>query len=155
MFHDHTIHLSLYSLFAPFDLQLARILGRFSVLWLDHNFLLETGASSNKQKLECVSSYHLFGNIVSVSSLRLPWNFRDVLILSFRDAKVSRISQSVIRFYMLPLFCQLCRHFANCLLFNATLPTSAVSVLFTGYHRIPKFWKSWFFCGLIILGKGV
>ena len=134
----------MYSLFAPFDLQLARIPGRFSVLLL-HYFPLETGTSSNKQKLECVSSYHLFGNIVSVSSLRLPWNFRDVLILSFRDAKVSQISQSFTRIYMLSLFYQLCRHFAICFLFNTTLPTSDVSVLFIGYHSIPKVLKIWVF----------
>ena len=42
----------------------------------------------NKQKLECVTSYHMFGNIISVCALKLPWNSRDVLLLSFKDAKV-------------------------------------------------------------------
>jgi len=31
----------------------------------------------------------MFGNIVSVSAVRLPWNERDVLLLTFRDAKVN------------------------------------------------------------------
>lgn len=55
------------------------------LLWLP----TESATSSYKQRLECVASYHLFGNIVSVSSLRLPWNQRDILVLSFKDAKVN------------------------------------------------------------------
>ncbi|KAF6036419.1 Cpsf160 [Bugula neritina] len=48
----------------------------------------DTGSVGSKQKLECVVSYHLFGNIVSVSALCLPWKARDIILLSFKDAKI-------------------------------------------------------------------
>ena len=51
------------------------------------------GAGSNekdeKQKLECLASYSLFGNVMSMRSVTLPGAQRDALLLSFADAKVS------------------------------------------------------------------
>ncbi|XP_067935054.1 cleavage and polyadenylation specificity factor subunit 1-like [Watersipora subatra] len=45
--------------------------------------------ATSRHKLEHIMSYHMFGNIISVKSLRLPWNCRDILLLSFKDAKIS------------------------------------------------------------------
>ena len=41
-----------------------------------------------KQKLECLASYSLFGNVMSMKSVTLPGAQRDALLLSFADAKV-------------------------------------------------------------------
>ena len=41
-----------------------------------------------KQKLECLASYSLFGNVMSMRSVTLPGAQRDALLLSFADAKV-------------------------------------------------------------------
>ncbi|XP_063236950.1 cleavage and polyadenylation specificity factor subunit 1 [Bacillus rossius redtenbacheri] len=42
-----------------------------------------------KMKLECLSTYTLFGNVMSVQSVGLAGSARDSLLLSFRDAKLS------------------------------------------------------------------
>ncbi|CAH1778694.1 unnamed protein product [Owenia fusiformis] len=46
---------------------------------------------SKKQKLECLASYSLFGNITSMQKVRLAGASRDGLLLSFADAKLSLI----------------------------------------------------------------
>ena len=45
--------------------------------------------SKKKRKLELLSSFSLFGNIVSMQSVRLAGAVRDSLLVSFREAKVS------------------------------------------------------------------
>ena len=42
-----------------------------------------------KRKLECAASFSLFGNIVSMKAVKLNGSQRDVLLLSFTDAKLS------------------------------------------------------------------
>ncbi|XP_052818827.1 cleavage and polyadenylation specificity factor subunit 1-like isoform X2 [Mya arenaria] len=45
--------------------------------------------SGVKQKLECLASFSLFGNVMSMKSVRLPGATRDALLLAFSDAKLS------------------------------------------------------------------
>lgn len=40
-------------------------------------------------RLECVASYYLFGNIMSMQSVSFIGSQRDSLLLSFKDAKMS------------------------------------------------------------------
>lgn len=40
-------------------------------------------------KLECLATYTLFGNIMSMQSVTLAGSQRDSLLLSFKDAKLS------------------------------------------------------------------
>lgn len=40
-------------------------------------------------KLECLTQYTLYGNIMSMQSVTLAHSSRDALLLSFRDAKLS------------------------------------------------------------------
>ncbi|XP_046387222.1 cleavage and polyadenylation specificity factor subunit 1 isoform X1 [Ischnura elegans] len=42
-----------------------------------------------KMKLECVCTFSLFGNVMSIQSVALASSPRDALLLSFRDAKLS------------------------------------------------------------------
>src|SRR5690242_2829487 len=44
--------------------------------------------SNARASLELVIEKRLFGNIESLNTLRLPGSSKDVLLLSFRDAKV-------------------------------------------------------------------
>lgn len=44
-----------------------------------------------KQKLECLATFSLFGNVMSMKSVRLPGATKDALLLAFADAKVSII----------------------------------------------------------------
>ncbi|KAK3085849.1 hypothetical protein FSP39_009622 [Pinctada imbricata] len=52
-----------------------------------HFFII--GLSRRKQKLECLASFTLFGNIMSMQFVKLPGSHRDSLLLSFCDAKLS------------------------------------------------------------------
>jgi len=40
-------------------------------------------------KLECLATYSLFGNIMSMQAVSLSGSARDSLLISFRDAKLS------------------------------------------------------------------
>ena len=40
-------------------------------------------------KLECLATFNLFGNVMSLQSVSLAGSVRDALLLSFRDAKLS------------------------------------------------------------------
>ena len=42
-----------------------------------------------KMKLECLATYSLFGNVMSMQSVSLSGSSRDSLLISFRDAKLS------------------------------------------------------------------
>ncbi|XP_039280662.1 cleavage and polyadenylation specificity factor subunit 1 isoform X2 [Nilaparvata lugens] len=42
-----------------------------------------------KMKLECLASYQLFGNVMSMQPVSLPGSQRDSLLISFKDAKLS------------------------------------------------------------------
>ncbi|XP_047519601.1 cleavage and polyadenylation specificity factor subunit 1 [Pieris napi] len=42
-----------------------------------------------KMKLECLASYTLWGNVMSISSVKCPSAGRDLLLVSFREAKLS------------------------------------------------------------------
>ncbi|CAG4972278.1 unnamed protein product [Colias eurytheme] len=42
-----------------------------------------------KMKLECLASYTLWGNIMSIAAVKCPSAGRDLLLLSFREAKLS------------------------------------------------------------------
>ncbi|PSN32102.1 Cleavage and polyadenylation specificity factor subunit 1 [Blattella germanica] len=42
-----------------------------------------------KMKLECLATYSLFGNVMSMQSVNLSGSSRDSLLISFRDAKLS------------------------------------------------------------------
>jgi cleavage and polyadenylation specificity factor subunit 1 len=42
-----------------------------------------------KMKLECLASFTLHGNVVSVASSSLMGSSRDALLISFREAKLS------------------------------------------------------------------
>ncbi|KAM3957206.1 cleavage and polyadenylation specificity factor subunit 1 [Aphomia sociella] len=42
-----------------------------------------------KMKLECLASYTLWGNVMSMASVRCPSAGRDLLLLSFKEAKLS------------------------------------------------------------------
>ncbi|XP_052231440.1 cleavage and polyadenylation specificity factor subunit 1-like isoform X1 [Dreissena polymorpha] len=42
-----------------------------------------------KQKLECLATFSLFGNVMSMKSVRLPGATKDALLLAFADAKLS------------------------------------------------------------------
>lgn len=45
--------------------------------------------SRRKQKLECLATFSLFGNIMSLQYVKLPGANRDAVLLSFSDAKLS------------------------------------------------------------------
>lgn len=40
-------------------------------------------------RLECMNSYKLFGNVMSLQSVSLAGSQRDALLISFKDAKLS------------------------------------------------------------------
>lgn len=40
-------------------------------------------------RLECLSSYQLYGNVMSLQSVSLAGSQRDALLISFKDAKLS------------------------------------------------------------------
>jgi cleavage and polyadenylation specificity factor subunit 1 len=40
-------------------------------------------------KLECLATYSIFGNIMSMQAVSLSGSARDSLLISFRDAKLS------------------------------------------------------------------
>lgn len=42
-----------------------------------------------KMKMECLATYTMFGNIMSMQSVSLAGSSRDALLLSFKDAKLS------------------------------------------------------------------
>ncbi|XP_035224337.1 cleavage and polyadenylation specificity factor subunit 1-like [Stegodyphus dumicola] len=44
-----------------------------------------------KLKLECVQVFPLFGNVMSMQSVRLAGSSRDALLLSFKEAKLSLV----------------------------------------------------------------
>lgn len=44
-----------------------------------------------KMKMECLATYTLFGNIMSMQAVSLAGSPRDALLLSFRDAKLSLV----------------------------------------------------------------
>lgn len=44
-----------------------------------------------KMKLECLATYNLFGCVMSIASVSLAGSLRDVILLSFADAKLSLI----------------------------------------------------------------
>uniref|UniRef100_T1J479 Cleavage and polyadenylation specificity factor subunit 1 n=1 Tax=Strigamia maritima TaxID=126957 RepID=T1J479_STRMM len=46
-------------------------------------------SKSAKMKMECLQTYSLFGNIMSLRSVQLAGSSRDALLLSFRDARLS------------------------------------------------------------------
>ncbi|KAG1650025.1 Cleavage and polyadenylation specificity factor subunit 1 [Nymphon striatum] len=46
-------------------------------------------AESSKMKLECMQTFSLFGNVMSLQSVRFPDYSHDTLLLSFSDAKLS------------------------------------------------------------------
>ncbi|KAI0216603.1 Cleavage and polyadenylation specificity factor subunit 1 [Lamellibrachia satsuma] len=46
---------------------------------------------AKKQKLECLATFALFGNVMSMQSVRLAGSQRDALLLSFKDAKLSLV----------------------------------------------------------------
>ncbi|XP_053401547.1 cleavage and polyadenylation specificity factor subunit 1-like [Mercenaria mercenaria] len=48
-----------------------------------------------KQKLECLATFSLFGNIMSMKAVRLPGAQRDALLLGFSDAKLSVVEYDV------------------------------------------------------------
>lgn len=48
----------------------------------------DKGDEPSKQKLECLASFSLFGNVMSMKSVRLPGAQKDALLLAFSDAKV-------------------------------------------------------------------
>ncbi|XP_052872855.1 cleavage and polyadenylation specificity factor subunit 1 [Anopheles cruzii] len=48
-----------------------------------------TGSRPPNMKLECMTSYRLFGNIMSMQSVSLAGAQRDALLISFSDAKLS------------------------------------------------------------------
>lgn len=50
---------------------------------------------TTKQKLECLASFSLFGNVMSMKSVRLPGAQRDALLLGFSDAKLSVVEYDV------------------------------------------------------------
>ena len=43
-----------------------------------------------KQKLECLATFPLFGNVMSMKAVRLPGAQRDALLLGFSEAKVGK-----------------------------------------------------------------
>ncbi|RMX55362.1 hypothetical protein pdam_00022855, partial [Pocillopora damicornis] len=45
--------------------------------------------TTKRRKLELVSQYSLFGNIECLKAVRLAGNSRDLLLLSFKDAKLA------------------------------------------------------------------
>ena len=49
-----------------------------------------------KMKLECLTTYNLFGTIMSIASASLRGSARDVILLSFADAKLSIIEYDPI-----------------------------------------------------------
>lgn len=49
------------------------------------------GEIRKKLKLECMSTFSLFGNVMSVKSVKLVGAQRDALLLSFMDAKLSLV----------------------------------------------------------------
>ncbi|PVD20429.1 hypothetical protein C0Q70_18584 [Pomacea canaliculata] len=51
--------------------------------------LEKTGVDGPKMRLECLKSFSLFGNIMSMQSVKLAGAQRDILLLSFWDAKLS------------------------------------------------------------------
>lgn len=40
-------------------------------------------------RLECMATYQLYGNIMSIQSVSLTGSQRDALLISFKDAKLS------------------------------------------------------------------
>lgn len=40
-------------------------------------------------KLECLATYSLFGNVMSLQHVSLSGSMRDALLISFKDAKLS------------------------------------------------------------------
>ncbi|KAK2149963.1 hypothetical protein LSH36_428g00028 [Paralvinella palmiformis] len=48
-------------------------------------------AKAKKCRLECIASYQLFGNIMSMASVRLAGSQTDALVISIKDAKLSII----------------------------------------------------------------
>lgn len=46
-----------------------------------------------KQKMECLATFTLFGNIMSMKYVKLPGALRDSLLLSFSEAKVKIVSK--------------------------------------------------------------
>ena len=45
----------------------------------------------NKMKLECLATYTLHGNVMSMASATLPGSSRNVLLLGFSNAKLSLV----------------------------------------------------------------
>jgi len=50
-----------------------------------------TAAGMRRVRFECITSFQLFGNIVSMQAVRLSNSTHDALLLSFRDAKLSLV----------------------------------------------------------------
>lgn len=49
-----------------------------------------------KMKLECLASYNLFGNIMSIAAVSLPGSHQDTILMSFSHAKLSLIEYDPI-----------------------------------------------------------
>ncbi|KAH9502918.1 Cleavage and polyadenylation specificity factor subunit 1 [Bulinus truncatus] len=55
----------------------------------DGQIIADDNTTEKKTRLECLASYSLFGNIQSLAAVKLAGASRDVLLLSFLDAKLS------------------------------------------------------------------
>lgn len=53
------------------------------------NFFLAGQPVPPKMKLECLATYTLWGNVMSLASVKCPSAGRDLLLVSFREAKLS------------------------------------------------------------------
>lgn len=51
-----------------------------------------------KMRLECLASFQLFGNIMSLQSVRLSGSQTDALLLSFREAKLAIVQMDMITY---------------------------------------------------------
>ncbi|ESO86522.1 hypothetical protein LOTGIDRAFT_128853 [Lottia gigantea] len=90
---EHSIYCNLYSTDEK-NLVLAGV-NQLSIYRLNIDAEVITSSDGDKSeesrrtKLECVGTYSLFGNVMSLQAVRLPGAVRDSLVLSFFDAKLS------------------------------------------------------------------
>lgn len=58
-------------------------------IWVGNIIILLTDNRPPKMRLECMNTYQLFGNVMSLQSVSLSGSQRDALLISFKDAKLS------------------------------------------------------------------
>lgn len=92
---EHSIYCNFTS---PYEKQLVvASVNELQVYKINQNAELSPKENPSKKIhcLECICSFKLFGNVISMDKVRLKHNTRDSLVLAFQEAKVLLLNKTM------------------------------------------------------------